>query len=82
MFPSSGMTDIIFRFQWPSGYGRTGYFQIRYSGEKWSKPENMKYPINTNADDFAIVFNPDEPEEGFFSSNRSGEKEEMIFILS
>jgi len=34
----------------------------------------MKYPINTSFDDFAIIFNPDEPEEGYFSSNRPGGK--------
>jgi peptidoglycan-associated lipoprotein len=34
----------------------------------------MKYPINSPADDFAIVFNADEPEEGYFSSNRPGGK--------
>jgi peptidoglycan-associated lipoprotein len=34
---------------------------------------NMKYPINSSADDFAIVFEK-EKERGYFSSNRSGGK--------
>jgi len=41
---------------------------------KWSKPENMKYPINSFADDLGIVFNGEESEEGLFSSNRPGGK--------
>lgn len=56
------------------GMGGLDIFRSVYSNGKWGKPENMKYPINSNADDFAIVFNPDEPEEGYFTSNRSGGK--------
>lgn len=40
----------------------------------WTTPENMRYPINSAADDFAIVFNGDESEQGLFSSNRTGGK--------
>lgn len=39
---------------------------------KWAV-ENMKYPLNSAADDFGIIFKGNE-EEGFFSSNRSGGK--------
>ena len=39
---------------------------------KW-KVENMKYPINSNADDFAIIFKGDK-EQGYFSSSRKGGK--------
>jgi peptidoglycan-associated lipoprotein len=56
------------------GMGGLDIFRsVRING-KWTKPENMKYPINSPADDFGIVFNPDEPEEGYFSSNRPGGK--------
>lgn len=40
--------------------------------DKWVV-ENMKYPINSAADDFGIVFEGD-MEKGFFSSNRMGGK--------
>ncbi len=57
------------------GMGGLDIFRsVRGADGKWSKPENMKFPINTSADDFAIVFNPEEPEEGYFSSNRTGGK--------
>ncbi len=35
--------------------------------------ENMKYPVNSAADDFGMIFKGAD-EEGFFSSNRSGGK--------
>ncbi len=35
----------------------------------WGTPQNLKYPMNSAGDDFAIIFHPDE-ERGFFSSNR------------
>ncbi len=42
--------------------------------ERWSKPINLKSPINSPADDFGIVFNGEELEQGLFSSNRPGGK--------
>ncbi len=38
----------------------------------WTPPMNMGHPINSNADDFGIVFHPEAEEQGFFSSNRKG----------
>lgn len=39
----------------------------------WSAPENLRYPINTNADDFSFIINVDN-EKGYLSSNRPGGK--------
>jgi len=39
----------------------------------WVVPENMGYPINTEADDFGIILNKTES-EGYFTSRRSGGK--------
>lgn len=44
------------------------------SNDKWSKPLNMRFPINSPGDDFGIVFNGDEPEQGMLTSNRAGGK--------
>ncbi|MCX6248922.1 MAG: OmpA family protein [Bacteroidetes bacterium] len=57
----------------PGMGGQDIFRSIRVNG-KWTKPVNMKYPINSPADDIGIVFNPEEPEEGYFSSNRPGGK--------
>ncbi len=56
------------------GMGGLDIFQTTNSNGQWSRPENMKYPINTAADDFAMVFNPEEPEQGLMTSNRPGGK--------
>ncbi len=39
----------------------------------WTAPENMKSPLNSPGDDFAIVFDG-ENDRGFFTSNRAGGK--------
>jgi peptidoglycan-associated lipoprotein len=57
----------------PGMGGQDIFRSVKVDG-KWTKPENMKYPINSPADDFGIVFNPEEHEEGYFSSNRPGGK--------
>ena len=75
MFPTIRNDSILyFASNGHPGMGGLDIFRSVYNNGKWSKAENMKYPINTFADDFAIVFNPDEPEEGYFSSNRPGGK--------
>ena len=56
------------------GMGGLDIFRSVFSKGKWSPPENMKSPINSPADDFSIVFNGEESEEGLFASNRPGGK--------
>jgi len=65
-------STLYFASNGHGGMGGLDIFISKLNDEKWGEPENMKYPINTYADDFSIVFNLNEPEEGFFSSNRSG----------
>lgn len=49
------------------------FYTIPDTGRMWTIPVNMGIPVNSTADDFAIIFNP-EGEQGFFSSNRSGKR--------
>lgn len=53
------------------GMGGLDIFKAERLGETWSTPENMKFPINSNGDDFAIIFEGVQ-EKGFFCSNRNG----------
>ncbi len=48
----------------------------------WSKPENIKPPMNSEFNDFGIVFHPEE-EKGFFSSDRRGRKgmEDIFYFI-
>lgn len=56
------------------GMGGSDIFRAASTGtNKWGKPENMQYPINSAGDDFAIVFESDH-ERGYFTSNRAGGK--------
>jgi len=47
----------------------------------WDVPVNMRAPINSEANDFAIIFHP-ELEQGYFSSDRSGRRslEDIYFF--
>lgn len=40
------------------------------NGDRWAKPENLNYPINTNKDDFGFSLSADN-RTGFVSSSRS-----------
>jgi len=49
------------------------FYTVPDTNRMWSTPVNMGVPINSEADDFAIIFQA-QGEQGFFSSNRSGRK--------
>lgn len=54
-----------------AGMGGLDIYSARGELSKFSKPENMGYPINSTVDDFYFVLN-DDRESGFLVSNRSG----------
>ncbi|MFC2102094.1 OmpA family protein [Bacteroidota bacterium] len=75
MFPFLRSDSVLyFSSNGYPGMGGLDIYVSTLSKNKWGDPENVKYPLNSHADDFGIVFNLDEPEEGFFSSNRPGGK--------
>ena len=59
------------------GHGGMGGLDIFVSSMdtsgQWGEPRNLKYPINSIGDDFAIVFHPTD-ERGFISSNRGNNR--------
>lgn len=50
--------------------GGLDVFITYYNGERWAKPENLNYPINSNRDDFGFSMSEDQT-SGFVSSSRS-----------
>ncbi len=56
------------------GMGGLDIFRIKINedGMPEGEAENLKYPINTNANDFAIVFDGDDAEKGYLTSDREG----------
>ncbi len=64
-------TVLYFASNGHVGMGLLDIFKSSYSNGAWGVPVNLGYPINTNADDYGIIFNPNfEGEEGFFTSGR------------
>ncbi|MCX6272108.1 MAG: OmpA family protein [Bacteroidetes bacterium] len=72
MFPFLRSDSILYySSNYLPGMGGLDIFRTVKTGDKWSKPENLKYPINSSADDFGICFFPNsEEEKGYLSSNR------------
>lgn len=71
MFPFiRGDSALYFASNGHVGMGGLDNYKSSRNGEEWGIPVNLGYPINTNADDYGIVFNPKAEEEGFFTSNR------------
>lgn len=60
--------DLYFASDGHPGMGGLDIFKARMNDSGMWQIENMKYPINSSADDFGITFG--EEETGFFSSNR------------
>ena len=67
-------TTLYFASDGHGGMGGLDIFvtSMDTAGE-WGEPRNLKYPINSIGDDFAIVFHPND-ERGFISSNRGNSR--------
>lgn len=50
--------------------GGLDVFLTYHNGDRWAKPENLNYPINSNRDDFGFSMS-DDLKTGFVSSSRS-----------
>ena len=62
------------------GLGGLDILETRKNGEgptDWEVPTNMKSPINSSGDDFGIILTPTK-EEGYFSSNRDKEQDDIF----
>jgi outer membrane protein OmpA-like peptidoglycan-associated protein/tetratricopeptide (TPR) repeat protein len=66
-------TTLFFASDGLLGLGGLDIYQTNLVKGKWSKPWNLKQPINSSLDDFSIVFDKSLT-KGFFSSNRPGGK--------
>lgn len=67
--------------------GGLDVFITYFNGERWMKPENLNYPLNSTKDDFGFSYNKDGV-TGFVSSSRSKsdkmysfEKHPATFVL-
>ena len=69
MFPVVHDSVLYFSSEGLTGYGGLDLFSSVYSHGAWSKPQNLKTPFSSSADDFSVAFNSDN-KSGYFSSNR------------
>lgn len=64
------------------GLGSLDVFKSEIGEETFTKPINLNTPVNSPADDFGIVINPN-GKEGMVSSNRAGGKgEDDIYLIT
>lgn len=74
--------DLYFASDGHIGFGGLDIFKATHTrGTEWENVENMMQPINSNKDDFGYVINPDDPDRGFLSSNRTAAEGDVIFYV-
>ncbi|GGG74344.1 cell envelope biogenesis protein OmpA [Parapedobacter pyrenivorans] len=77
MFPNIGPDGTLYySSDGFAGMGGLDVFEATGSKASWSKPTNMRYPVNSAGDDFAYLTTSEDGNgyRGFLSSNRSGGK--------
>ena len=62
------------------GLGGHDLFQCTQTVNGFSPPENLGYPMNSNADDFSLISAPDQ-HSGYFASSRSGNDDLFYFRI-
>jgi len=73
MFPYiSNDNKLYFSSNGLPGFGGLDIFVAEGAGEEWSTPENLSIPINSGGDDFGITIDNENPNHGYFTSNRDG----------
>jgi peptidoglycan-associated lipoprotein len=73
--------SIYFSSNGRIGMGGLDIFKANEQEDGSWKIENMRYPINSAADDFGIVFESD-MERGYFSSTRKGRGNDEIYMFA
>ena len=60
------------------GLGGWDLFRSGFANGSWTAPVNMGYPLNSEVDDFGLIYEP-ESGYGYFSSNRDGNYDLFCF---
>ncbi len=59
--------------------GGLDIFKVEKTGNGWSTPSNMNFPLNSTADDFTILISDDS--SGYLTSNRRGNDRIFQFVM-
>jgi outer membrane protein OmpA-like peptidoglycan-associated protein len=74
MFPFISKDDVLyFSSDGRNGLGNLDIYASKLDKGTFTEPIHLASPLNSDADDFAFIINP-EKKTGYFSSNRSGGK--------
>lgn len=71
-------TTLYFSSDGRRGYGGLDIYVAHGRGNEWSKPERLRMPLNSGADDYGIVFEENKV-NGFLTSNRNGSRLSDIY---
>ncbi|MDR6786652.1 outer membrane protein OmpA-like peptidoglycan-associated protein/tetratricopeptide (TPR) repeat protein [Pedobacter africanus] len=75
MFPNIGADGTLYySSNGLPGMGGLDVFSVKGAKSNWSKPVNLRFPVNSPADDFAFITNiaNEDAVMGYLSSNRRG----------
>ncbi len=72
IYPNINGDDFYFSSDGHPGYGGLDVFKLPLAQLSSGKPELLQAPINSVADDFGVIVDPNDPDLGFFTSNRLG----------
>lgn len=80
LFPTMKNDTLYFGSDGLAGLGGLDMYMstLDAGGNRWAKPVNLGYPLNTSFDDFGIVFTG-QGSKGLFSSNRLGSDDIFMF---
>lgn len=73
-------TVLYFASDGHLGMGGLDVFQSVLNDEKWSKPENLGYPVNSSRDDFGFIIDASNS-SGYFSSNRFNNTDKIFHFV-
>jgi len=79
LFPTISGKDFFFSSNGLAGLGGLDIFRATWQKNEWGTPTNLGYPLNSNADDFGLVFNSSSNSKGFMTSNRRGNDDIYVF---
>lgn len=75
--------SLYFSSDGHTGFGGLDVFKADFVNGEWTNIVNMMFPFNSAKDDFGYVINPNNPKQGFLSSNRTsdGSIDAIFYVL-
>lgn len=78
MFPFISADSVLyFASNGHFGLGGLDIYSSFWNGERWSKAENLQYPVNSSKDDFGFIVDKNN-KSGFFTSNREKNRDRIF----